>query len=223
MALLCIVDDGHEDGEWRRLRGDRVVIGRSEGDILVPHDAMISGRHAELSRQFDRGRYSWQLTDLQSTNGTYVRVGAARLKHNQELLLGGGRYRFDAAPQGVAALTGSAGAPAEQGASTRGWQAVSPAELFPSLVELTPQGEGQRFLLTKDDLRIGRDADSCDVVLNDPLVSPRHARLRRDAKGRWQIENTKSVNGTWVRINQMALDAACLFQLGEQRFLFRVL
>ena len=44
-----------EKEEWLRLRGDRVVIGRSEGDVLIPHDAMISGRHAELSRRVEGG------------------------------------------------------------------------------------------------------------------------------------------------------------------------
>src|SRR5262249_62385494 len=75
MALLCILDDGKEDGEWLRLRADRIIIGRSEGDIIIPHDPMISGRHAELARRPDQGRYRWHLTDLQSTNGTYLRSG----------------------------------------------------------------------------------------------------------------------------------------------------
>src|SRR5437763_9558768 len=47
--LLCILDDNGDEGEWIRLRGDGLVIGRSEGDILFPNDSMISGRHAELA------------------------------------------------------------------------------------------------------------------------------------------------------------------------------
>jgi hypothetical protein len=61
------------------------------------------------------------------------------------------------------------------------------------------------------------------VLADDPLVSPRHARIYRNAKQRWHIENCRSVNGVWLRIDRMALDAACQFQVGEQRFLFRVL
>src|SRR4051794_6574272 len=34
MALLCAVDDGSEQGEWFRIRGDRTVIGRSQGDVV---------------------------------------------------------------------------------------------------------------------------------------------------------------------------------------------
>jgi pSer/pThr/pTyr-binding forkhead associated (FHA) protein len=223
MALLCIIDDNREDGEWIRLRGDRAVIGRSEGDILIPHDTMISARHAELSRRLEDGQYRWYLTDLQSTNGTFVRVGNALLKHQQELLIGGRLYRFDAAPQG-ANLAVATIAEEEKPKGTSGWQSVSPADVLPSLVELTAKGEGQRFFLTKPDNQIGRNPNTCTVVLsNDPLVSPQHARIYCDNKGRWHVENSKSLNGTWLRIEEMALDAACQFQFGEQRFILRVL
>jgi pSer/pThr/pTyr-binding forkhead associated (FHA) protein len=223
MALLCILDDGRDEGEWVRVRSDRLTIGRTEGDIVIPHDAMISGRHAELTRQLDQGRFRWHLTDLQSTNGTYVRVNNAPLKHQQELLLGSRRYRFDAVPQGVAlAAAGETGE--EKPSGTRGWQNLAPTTLFPSLIELTPQGEGPRLLLTKADQTVGRQAGTCAIVLaNDPLVSPQHARIYRDAKDRWHIENTRSLNGIWLRIDRMPLDSACQFQLGEQRFLFKVL
>jgi pSer/pThr/pTyr-binding forkhead associated (FHA) protein len=223
MALLCILDDGRDDGEWVRLRSDKVIIGRTEGDIVIPHDSMMSGRHAELTRQLDQGRYRWHLTDLQSTNGTYIRVNNGIVKHRQELLIGSRHYRFDAAPQG-AALAAEPAVPEESKGTTRGWQSVAPADLVPSLVELTPQGEGQRFFLTKSDNTIGRNATTCAVVIaNDPLVSPQHARFHRDAKGRWHVENTKSLNGIWLRVDRMPLETACQFQLGEQRFLLRVL
>jgi pSer/pThr/pTyr-binding forkhead associated (FHA) protein len=222
MALLCILDDNREDGEWVRLRGERAAIGRSEGDILIPHDPMISGRHAELTRRLEDGQYSWHLTDLRSMNGTFVRVGSALLKHRQELLIGGHRYRFDAAPQGAALA--EAAAEEDKPKGTSGWQSVSPSDVLPSLVEVTAQGEGQKFFLTKAENQIGHNANTCTVVFaNDPLVSPQHARIYRDPKGRWHVENRKSLNGTWLRIEEMPLDAACQFQLGEQRFLLRVL
>jgi len=224
MALLCILDDGRDDGEWIRLRGDRIVIGRSDGDIRIPHDIMISSRHAELSRRLEDGQYRWHLADLQSTNGTFVRIGNALLKHQQELLIGGRRYRFDAAPQGAAVAAAAADADEGESRPTSGWQTVAPADVLPSLVELTAKGEGQRLFLTKPENVLGRNANTCTLVLaNDSLVSPQHARVYRDSKDRWHIENCKSLNGTWLRIDHMALDAACHFQLGEQRFLLRVL
>jgi hypothetical protein len=61
------------------------------------------------------------------------------------------------------------------------------------------------------------------VPPDDPFVNARHARLRRDAKGRWHVENNRSVNGVWLRIDQpLPLEGSCQFLLGEQRFIFRV-
>src|SRR5437588_5592043 len=50
IALLCILDDGKADGEWVRLRADATVIGRSEGDVRLPHDGLVSTRHAQVVR-----------------------------------------------------------------------------------------------------------------------------------------------------------------------------
>jgi pSer/pThr/pTyr-binding forkhead associated (FHA) protein len=222
MALLYIVDDGRDDGECIRVRGDSLIIGRSDGDVIIPHDGMMSGRHAQLARVLEEGRYRWHLIDLQSTNGTYLRVSDAKLKPGQELLLGGRRYRFDAANPGAAAAAESVASAAEV-KGTRGWQSIAPTDLFPSLTELLPTGEGQRILLTKPDNLLGRDPAACNVVLDDPLLSLRHARLYRDAKGRWHVQNTHSVNGTWVRVERAPLDQTAQFQLGEQRFVLRVL
>jgi hypothetical protein len=45
----------------------------------------------------------------------------------------------------------------------------------------------------------------------------------RDARGSWHIENGKSRNGTWLRIERQRIAKTAQFQLGEQRFLFKVL
>jgi hypothetical protein len=220
MALLCILDDGLPAGEWVRLRADRCVLGRTEGDVLVPHDNMISGRHAELVRQKTPTGFRWTLNDLNSTNGTFVRVGGSVLHHQAEFLVGRGRYRFDA---GLAAQ-GTPDAGAITTGQTVGWGGGGAPSLLPSLVEILPAGPGQRFSLTAAEHWIGRDPKTCQVVrADDLLVNARHARLYRDARGLWHVENNKSVNGLWLRVEQMPLAANCQFRLGEQRFLFRVL
>src|SRR5262245_22964663 len=45
MALLYVLDDGDDTGEVVRLRGGSFVIGRVEGDLVIPHDGGMSGRH----------------------------------------------------------------------------------------------------------------------------------------------------------------------------------
>ena len=48
MALLTVFDDGKTEGEDIRLRGNRFLIGRTEGDLQIPHDNLMSAKHAEF-------------------------------------------------------------------------------------------------------------------------------------------------------------------------------
>ncbi len=221
MALLCILDDGRSEGEWVRLRDDITVIGRTEGDVRVPHDELLSSRHAQLVRQSAPSGHRWVLIDLQSTNGTFVRIGSTLLRHENELIIGGGRYRFEA---GGAPMSAD-GALDVRPQTTQPWSGASIHSLLPSLVEITPSGPDHRFPLTLPEYWVGRDAQSCVIARsNDVLVSARHARLHRNAKGQWHAENNKSLNGLWLRIMEpMPLGNACQFRLGEQRFLFRMI
>lgn len=45
---------------------------------------------------------------------------------------------------------------------------------------------------------IGRDP-SCELTLNEPSVSRRHAELRAEEGGRFEITDLGSSNGTWLR------------------------
>lgn len=101
MALLCCLDDGQDDGEWQRIRTDRFVIGRTEGDLLIPHDSAIAARHAEITRSVENGKHVWHLTDLHSATGIFVLVQERPIKHGVELWLGSRRYRFEH-PEGTA-------------------------------------------------------------------------------------------------------------------------
>jgi pSer/pThr/pTyr-binding forkhead associated (FHA) protein len=221
LALLCILDDGKADGEWVRLRGDRYLIGRTEGDICIPHDSRMSSRHAEITRQQTPGGYRWLLVDQKSTNGTFVRVGSTVLANQAEFIIGRGLYRFEAGLSGQAPTTD---APGLLAAGTVPWVNESQRSIVPVLVDITPGGTGQRLRLNLAEAWIGRDARTCQIVrADDRLVNARHARIYRDQKGLWHVENNKTVNGVWLRIEQIALIGTCQFRLGEQRFLFRVL
>jgi pSer/pThr/pTyr-binding forkhead associated (FHA) protein len=93
MALLRIVDDGSEDGELVRIRREQCVIGRSDGDVVIPHDISMSPRHAAIERLGEAG---WRLCDLASAGGTFVRVTTARLRDGAVLQVGRTRLRFQA-------------------------------------------------------------------------------------------------------------------------------
>jgi pSer/pThr/pTyr-binding forkhead associated (FHA) protein len=178
---------------------------------------MLSSPHAELIREQNEGHFHWCLRDRDSRFGSYVRIRKALVCHNQQVLIGGHRFRFDDAP----------GANPGDGANApraSPWETDDPLQTWPTLVELTRKGEGERFAITRPEIWVGRNANLCSVALrNDPFVSPRHARFYRNPKGRWKVEDVQSLNGTWLRISEVTIDTACEFQLGEQRFMLRIL
>lgn len=221
-ALLCVLFDGREDGEWRRICQPSFIIGRVEGDLVIPHDNMISTRHAEISHRRDGEKYRWYLSDLQSTNGTYVRVGRSVLNSGQEILIGRRRYRFSEGRERPGNPSAEEAKPADRPRGTTEWRTVAAADLSPNLVELTNEGEGARLSLAKPDVWLGRDSKQCDYVIDDLLVSPRHARVYRDEQSRWVIANNGSRNGVWLRVNRVPLAASGQFQVGEQRFIIRI-
>ncbi len=191
MALVHIVDDGREDGETVRMRGDSLVIGRSEGEIVIPHDFSMSPRHAAIARRVDGG---WQLDDLGSVTGTFVRVTTAKLKNGSVLQVGATRFRFE-----ILAATSD---------PTEAW-----------LVEIVPQGNGRRYECRGATTSIGRANGGCDIAINDPFISLAHAQLHRTTHG-WRIDNS-GLNGLWVRINApVIMTNPSQFQCGEQRFVF---
>ncbi len=77
-------------------------------------------------------------------------------------------------------------------------------------------------LAAHDTLTIGRAAE-CDLVLDSPLVSRRHARLERSGPTHILID-LGSTNGTYVnsqRIDRAELHAGDVIQIGPYRFTYR--
>lgn len=198
MALLHVIDDGRETGETVRMRGDRLVIGRHEGDVVVPHDLLMSPRHAAIERMPDG---QWQLVDLGSGGGTFVRVTQARLRDGGELVIGSTRLVL------------------REVDLTEAWLVErSPRDVAAGL----PPDGGRRHECHAPATTIGRTGHGCTIQLDDRFVSPIHAELVRSARG-WKIRNA-GVNGVWVRIGDpVRLGEPSQFQCGEQRFVFEAL
>lgn len=222
---LCLLDAGsREEGEWFRLRDRRFVIGRAEGDLVLPHDNGLSGRHAELVRRTHNDGYRFFLVDLQSTNGSFVRVAKLLLRPGQELLIGGRRYLFDGGKDSESSPkpTDDDGTPN----ATISWQSKTSSatnSALPALVELTADGTNvRRIPFESAEIRIGCDPSQCNAIISgDPFVSSLHAIATPGGQNRWQIRNANALNGLWLRVAEMPLDGNAEFQLGEQRFLVR--
>lgn len=221
IAVLTVCDDGRAEGEQFRLRDGRFVIGRTEGDLLLPHDGMVSSRHVEITRQTVGGQPRWIITDLQSTNGLFVRVSRTVLVDRAELLVGKGRYRL-LAPTSEGGATADYTPPEGARNTTQAWGNDGAAPAIPALVELVGNAISNRVLLLGQEYWIGTDPACAICRVNDPFCEPRHARLWRDAKGQWQVEQSKTVNGVWFRVPQVVCESTVQFQIGEQRLRLKV-
>lgn len=220
LATLTVLDDGSkEEGETIRIRDSRFVIGREKGDLTIPFDSDISGKHAELRCQKQKGKYRWYLIDLKSTNGTFLRAYRASLSREMELLIGSRRYMFQLPEHH------DDDAEATQAYQTQAYKAPSNTMMehfVPRLCEVgVDPGSGRSFPIGGSELFMGRSAECQIAIEDDPFLNSRHARFYQDERGRWMIEDKKSINGVWLRIKRLSLGQPAEFQLGQQRFRFQ--
>lgn len=159
-----------------------VQIGRSRNagnDLVLDTDGMASKSHARLERERDG---SWTLYDLGSTNG--VRVGARRVEGNRvlrdgdEIGIGETKLVFQQAD----ARPPEAAAPA-------------PAAIPPRRARLVAT-DGEAHVLASETL-IGRAVTS-DIVLADPSVSTKHARIVSPDAATYLLEDLGGEAGTTV-------------------------
>ncbi|MDF3301302.1 FHA domain-containing protein [Streptomyces tropicalis] len=154
-------------------------LGRDPLSDVVVDDARVSWHHAVLRP--DGGH--WTLLDDGSTNGTYAdghRVRAWDVGPGSEIRLG------SAADGPRIVLTGRS--PAVPDRPT----ALAPAALTGAFRRPTTVRP-----LPARTLRIGR-ADDNDLVLDDLVVSRRHAELRTGPDGGYEIADLGSHNGTFL-------------------------
>jgi hypothetical protein len=84
-------------------------------------------------------------------------------------------------------------------------------------------GDGKRTVLSGDAVVLGRSRE-CDLVIDDPNVSRRHAEVRRDGDG-WVVSDLGSTNGVKVngrRVEQAALAEGDEITLGLAKLSFEI-
>ena len=76
------------------LVADETTIGRETGDVVFTSDPFMSRRHAAI--QWDEEAQEYILTDLNSSNGTYLAIrDDVRLEHGDYIRLGQHLFRVD--------------------------------------------------------------------------------------------------------------------------------
>jgi hypothetical protein len=190
MAVVKLFHDGQSTYNPYPIMTERFRIGRNDGDLIVPHDFWMSGKHAEIQRRKRGDRYHWYLVDLKSTNGTFVQADFAVLKNNDELFIGQERYRF-------LLQDGKAG-----------------------LMHVTRGSGQQWLITDTSAVIGSRAPCGLKIFAADPYLDEVHARLKREPDGTWTIRDNRSRNGIWFRITEVEIPPNAEFQLGEQRFGF---
>jgi pSer/pThr/pTyr-binding forkhead associated (FHA) protein len=90
IGRIALVIGREETGNAFPLPETGVHLGRERGDILFPEDGYVSGLHCRLS--WDGQKLF--LTDLGSSNGTFMRItGEAELRSGDVLLMGQQLFR----------------------------------------------------------------------------------------------------------------------------------
>ncbi len=216
VPVLTVLDDGRFDtGQDIRIRTESFTIGRTHGDLLIPNDAMLSGRHAELRLTPHGGGQVWTLHDLESSNRVFVRVQSAVLTPGMVVMLGNRRFQLrrgddeGSEPGALPAPETMIGMPARP---------VGPGS-HDVLVELPGRPWQPQFPLAAQRMLIGRDANQCHIHIDDPTLAQAHAEMVRQADG-WHLRARPSKNGVWVSARMVRLGKHCFFQCGEQRFRF---
>ena len=231
------------DGSSRRLTGSQVlIIGRATAaQWIFDEDEQMSSCHMELSHQSG----VWKLTDLDSTNGTYVngsRVSEVQLFSGDEIR--GGKTHFEVAildglpaqptplPTGLADVADAVPLEVELGEATSlpvparvGNYAAQQIDALGSVqvshALLRRLSDGQEFdLLPNQLVSLGRSPESLISLASDFEVSTQHATLLFDGNC-IQLWDVGSYNGTFVgsrRITEAELAHGDRLRVGKTEF-----
>jgi len=85
IGRVCTVTGREAIGEAFPIPPDGMYLGRERGDVTFPEDGYVSGLHCRIHKEGDE----IVLTDVGSSNGTFLRIRGERAVPNGELLLMG--------------------------------------------------------------------------------------------------------------------------------------
>ncbi|MEU8437248.1 FHA domain-containing protein [Streptomyces sp. NPDC029216] len=162
-------------------------VGRDPLCEICLDDARVSWHHAVLRPDGDH----WTVEDENSTNGTWAADGH---RVHVEHVGPGSELRFGNPLDGPRALLlgRTPPPPAAPVSGSRPTQVVNP-----SMTGTYRRPTSVRPIPARTALRIGRDPAN-DLVVNDLVVSRRHAELRALADGTYEIVDLGSHNGTYL-------------------------
>jgi predicted component of type VI protein secretion system len=210
---------------------DNMTIGRNEGNDIVIDNLAVSGLHARIDKTED----TYILTDLQSTNGTFVndkRITSHRLQHKDKIIVGKHLLFFALSKEEQGEVTEAEldktmildtarqkDLLAKQ-AEKKGMEVPIKKEKIGviSFIDGSDQGEIQ---LTKKLTKIGK-AETSEIRLGGLLMPPTAATISRRPNG-YAITTT---GGKTVKVNNQAIQESHFLkdfdtiEIGSYKFQF---
>ncbi|MGW8883761.1 FHA domain-containing protein [Streptomyces sp. NPDC055749] len=187
-------------------------VGRDPLSDIVIDDIRVSWHHAVLRPEADH----WLLEDENSTNGTYTE---GRRIHESDVGPGS-VIRFGNASDGPRALLVGTEPPATEVRAPEVRAPERPSSVsMPGATGTFRQPTTVRPLPART-VRIGRGSDN-DLVIDDLVVSRRHAELRALADGTYEIVDLGSHNGTFLNgtpVDRAPVSAGDIVGIGHSAF-----
>ena len=119
-------------------------------------------------------------------------------------------------------------APDDDASPTPFYGAARPAPTVEARPRLTQEGVkptrlNSEIIIADEEKTVGSDPALASIVLPHESVSPRHARIRRDASGAVVLADMRSASGTWVNYTPISftgtvLKEGDLVRIGDYRF-----
>ena len=210
---------------------DNMTIGRNEGNDIAIDNLAVSGLHARI----DKTENTYILTDLQSTNGTFVndqRITSHRLQHKDKIIVGKHLLFFALSKEEQAKVketeldktmildTARQKDLLAKQAEKKGMEVPIKKEKIGviSFIDGSDQGEIQ---LTKKLTKIGK-AETSEIRLGGLLMPPTAATISRRPNG-YAITTT---GGKTVKVNNQAIQESHFLkdfdtiEIGSYKFQF---
>jgi pSer/pThr/pTyr-binding forkhead associated (FHA) protein len=207
--------DGHPVGSCDLAAGE-LTIGRDADRQLILPSASVSRRHARL---YLDGGMQLCIVDEGSANGVIVdgvRITAPTYI-NAATRIDLAEFRIAVEPLGgVASATPRPSPTPVPGTIPSGGPALPAMRL---VAEGGPY-DGRVYDLAARELAVGRAVDN-DIVLDDPSLSRKHAKLRRVSPDELEVEDLGSSNGTYVngrKVGRGGVRPGDLLRFGELNF-----
>lgn len=217
--MLTVIDDQCvETGELIRVRKDTLSIGRCEGDLVFPGEAMMSSSHAKLSLQeVQADHWAWVLEDLNSRHGVFLKLPEFELRPGNEFVVGGTKLRL----HGNTPALRVSGRPLLAYEPYLADAATISGETVFEVCTYSVTHSHAEIQLPAKGLKLGRLVSGPGLIVSDPFLEPHHATVLRNGDGTWRIADQKSLNGAWFRIKRAVMAPYSMFLVGEQRFSFK--